>query len=66
MVVETKIRHSEVLQGGVCQSVAYLPSYPAGDCMRCRQDAWGVKPDLSGYYCTNCITEEKLIERYGI
>lgn len=39
--------------------------YPSAPCIRCRQDAWGVRPDGTGYYCTQCITEDQVNKRYA-
>ncbi len=47
------------------RALAYeLPRYPAGLCTKCHKDAWGIWPDGSHYYCTNCIAENEVERRF--
>lgn len=41
-----------------------LPKYPGGVCARCGLGAWAVRPDGSGYYCSECIPAERIFARY--
>ncbi len=38
--------------------------YPAGKCSKCGQDAWALRPDSTGYYCSVCISPVEIDERY--
>lgn len=48
----------------LAQRAVELPPYPDDNCPYCGQNAWGVRPDLSGYYCSGCVPAAKVFKKY--
>lgn len=52
------------VKGGIQIKPTDPLQYPERTCSKCGGDSWGVTPDLSGYYCTNCVSEGEIYKRY--
>lgn len=37
---------------------------PDNNCPKCNEYLWGILPDGSNYYCTKCIPDKEIFQKY--